>query len=272
MNSDAFWHQIRSEPCCNLSILIDAGTVGCLNQDLQDSKISRIRGIGAVEPSDAELPNYFYLHQKRGTSNVLVASRYCVQQRDSGFAKGTREDIMRDLNEVFCCRHSRSQPRHPRFTLCPECYAEAPHEARVVEAVGRYFSRAEFSEFFIETEREVQMGADTRRADVVLVDSKGSFAAIAECKRVGYVGYGIEQLKSYLCATATPFGIFANSIKPDVWTFYGNLGQNRFNDITRSQFEARLVGSPQRLKPTYSSRASYARRRQLARRAKQQRD
>ena len=173
---------------------------------------------------------------------------------------------MRKLKKVLCRRHLCYRPRYPLFTLCPECREESPHEASVVEVVVRYFSRPEFSQFFIETEREIQMGSDTHRADVVVIDGKGRFAAIAECKRGGYVGSGIEQLKSYLCATDTPFGIFANSITPDAWTFYENLGRNRFDSITMPQFEARVVGKPEQPQRTHSSRARYARRRQIAKR------
>ena len=130
---------------------------------------------------------------------------------------------MRDLEIVWCRLHSRSQPRYPCFTLCPECRADAPHEAIVVEAVVNYFSRPEFSKFFIETEREIQMGSENRRPDIVLLDEAEKFVAIAECKQKGVVNYGHKQLQSYLCATDTPLGIFANSMDPEDWKFYENL-------------------------------------------------
>ena len=65
---------------------------------------------------------------------------------------------MRDLETVSCHLHSRSQPRYPQFTLCPDCRAEAPHEAIVVEAAVNYFSKPEFRELFIEAEYAIQMG------------------------------------------------------------------------------------------------------------------
>lgn len=81
------------------------------------------------------------------------------------------------------------------------------------------------------------MGTDKRRADIVLVDGKQNYAAIIECKRIGFQGDGIDQLKSYLCATETPFGVFANSTEPDDWEFFENLGRNRFKDnITSDLF------------------------------------
>lgn len=114
-------------------------------------------------------------------------------------------------------------------------------EGIVVAAVKQYFSRPEFRRFTIETEYPVQMGSDNRRADVVLIDSKGNLAAIAECKREGVKGHGIDQLKAYLAATATAWGMFANSEDDNNWKFYQNLGKNQFREITRSEFEKRVV-------------------------------
>ena len=91
------------------------------------------------------------------------------------------------------------------------------------------------------TESQIQFGARNGSADVVLGDENGGFAAIAECKGAGYVGHGIEQLKSYLSATDTPFGIFANGIDPDHWKFYENRRRNQFDKIDRSEFEAGVV-------------------------------
>ena len=186
---------------------------------------------------------------------------------------------MRDLETVLCRLHSRSQPRYPLFTLCPDCRVEAPHEAIVVEAVVNHFSQPEFRQFFIETELEIQIGSDTRRPDVVLMDSKESFTAIVECKKSGVVSYGREQLKSYLCATDTQFGVFANSTDPDDWEFYENLRRNRFKEITHNQFKAGIsVGQPIELIPKKGnglkddriSRARFARRRERAKRSNQQ--
>ena len=149
---------------------------------------------------------------------------------------------MRDLETVWCRLHSRSQPRYPRFTLCPECRVEAPYEAPIVEAVVNYFSKPQFREFFIETEHEIQMGTYNRRPDIVLLDKSEGFVAIAECKQIGVVTYGREQLKSYLCATDTQFGVFANSTNPDEWEFYENLRRNRFTpSMERFPFERKIA-------------------------------
>ena len=146
-----------------------------------------------------------------------------------------KEGVMRDLNTVFCHQHSHSQPRYPHFTLCPYCREDAPHEAIVVEAAVNYFS-SKLRDFFIQTELEIQMGADKRRADIVLVDGKQNHAAIVECKRIGVQADGIDQLKSYLCATDTPLGVFANSTDPEDWEYFENLGRNRFKDIASNLF------------------------------------
>lgn len=115
-------------------------------------------------------------------------------------------------------------------------------EGIVVAAVEQYFSQPEFQKFSTKQEYQIKMGSDKRRADVALMNSKGNLAAIAECKRPGVEGDGIDQLKSYLSATDTSLGIFANSTKPDSWNFYENLGRNRFREITtRSEFEKRVV-------------------------------
>ena len=110
-------------------------------------------------------------------------------------------------------------------------------EDKVVEEVVAYFSEPKFSEFSIVTECEIQMGIDNRVADIVLLDTDGNFVAIAECKSPGGANYGIPQLKSYLSATDTPFGVFAPRIERDSWVFYKNLRHNRFQQINLSKFE-----------------------------------
>ena len=165
---------------------------------------------------------------------------------------------MKDVNTVFCHQHSHSQPRYPHFTLCPYCRKDAPHEAIVVEAAVNYFS-PKLRDFFIETELEIQMGADKRRADIVLVDGEQNYAVIVECKRIGFQGEGIDQLKSYLCATETPVGVFANSTEPGNWEFFENLGRNQFKDITSDLFWKILRGTPEEesLQPSVDAHTYY---------------
>ena len=111
----------------------------------------------------------------------------------------------------------------------------------VVQEVVRYFSTPRFERFSKAEEYSIQMGSDSRRADVVLIDKDGTLAAIIECKRSGYEGSGPDQLKSYLSATDTPLGVFANETDPAAWKFYENRRQNQFNEIDRSRFEARIL-------------------------------
>ena len=116
-------------------------------------------------------------------------------------------------------------------------------EGIVVEEVVNYFSEPRFQKFSIKKEHPIQMGSDNRRADVVLIDSADNadnLVAIAECKRVGVEGQGLDQLRSYLSATDTRFGIFANSTDLGAWDFYENLGGNRVRSMTRSEFEKRV--------------------------------
>ena len=110
-------------------------------------------------------------------------------------------------------------------------------EDKVVEEVIAYFSEPKFSKFSIIKNCEIQMGTDNREADIVLRDADGSFAAIAECKSLGGANYGIPQLKSYLSATDTPFGVFAPRIERDSWVFFENLRHNRFQKVNPSDFE-----------------------------------
>ena len=113
-------------------------------------------------------------------------------------------------------------------------------EGIVVEAVERYFSQPKFRKFSIKTEDRIQFGSRHGFADVVLLNNGDGRVAIVECKRDGVEGHGIEQLQSYLNATNTPLGIFANSTEPDSWSFYENR-RDRLKEITRTDFERRVV-------------------------------
>ena len=118
-------------------------------------------------------------------------------------------------------------------------------EQTVVDAVHKYFDKLkdeiEIAGLSIEREHEIQFGSKNGLADVVLIDDNGSFAAIAECKGAGYVGHGIEQLKSYLSATDTRLGIFANRADSNQWEFYENRGGNCIPEIEKPEFEEAVV-------------------------------
>ena len=135
-----------------------------------------------------------------------------------------------------------NQTRDSQYELCSLCYAISPdQEKRVEETVDAYFCALNVNGFSSKMQHEIQMGSDNRKPDVVLVDGDGSFAAIAECKGAGFIGNGIEQLKSYLSATDTRFGVFANRADLSQWKFYENRRRNQFDQIDRSKFEIGVV-------------------------------
>ena len=114
-------------------------------------------------------------------------------------------------------------------------------EVPVVDAVQGYLRRriSSMPYFQVSMRREypIYMGSSKRKADIAVYLSDDSVFVIAECKAPGKIAGGHEQLKSYLCASDTPYGIFANSLEPTDWTFYKNRGQNAFTEITRSVFQ-----------------------------------
>ena len=141
------------------------------------------------------------------------------------------------------CRPQCNQTRNPKYELCAPCYEVSPdHEKRVEEAVETYFSNLKVKGFSPKTQHGIQIGSKNCIADVVLTNENRSFVSIAECKGAGFVGHGIEQLKSYLSATDTRFGIFANRADRGQWKFYKNRGGNQFDQINHSEFEKGVVG------------------------------
>ena len=124
------------------------------------------------------------------------------------------------------------------FTIAVE---ERLQKLDVVEATIAYFSEPKFAKFSILRECKIQMGTIHSRADIVLRDAKGNFIAIAECKAQVGTNYGAEPLKSFLCATDSPFGIFASDTNRDSWVFYENLRHNQFRRIEQSDFEKRVI-------------------------------
>ena len=122
-----------------------------------------------------------------------------------------------------------------------EPYGEGLSEFVVEHAVVSYFE-TKFQGFSTKLQHEIQMGSYGGRADVVLVDAEGNLVVIAECKRIGYIGSGVDQLQSYLSVTKAHFGIFANGRQPDSWAFYEKRGRNKFKQISHSEFERGVAG------------------------------
>ena len=123
-------------------------------------------------------------------------------------------------------------------------------ESEVVKAVVAYFNEPKFAEFFLEVEVPIQMGAESRRADIVLRDGRGKFIAIAECKSSYGANYGRDQLKGYLSASDTRFGLLATSPNREEWVYCERRGGNRFVEIEQSVFEAGVLeGTPETSQP-----------------------
>ena len=155
---------------------------------------------------------------------------------------GRECDRLREVASFESCTKCLPRPPDELYELCPECYASSPdREPKVAEAVYVYFNELQVNGFSPSRKCQIQFGSRNGFADVVLGDENGGFAAIAECKGAGYEGHGREQLNSYLSATDTPFGIFANRSDRGEWEFYENRRRNRFNLITRGQFEDGVV-------------------------------
>lgn len=135
------------------------------------------------------------------------------------------------------------KPSDQQFLFDPsaESYGETPSEVRVENAVVNYLKR--FPGLSINLQHEIQIGSYTGRADVVLVDAEGKLTVVVECKRVGYIGSGVEQLYSYLSATDTRFGIFANSEDPNLWAFYEKQERNKFKQINHSEFKRGIASN-----------------------------
>ncbi len=118
------------------------------------------------------------------------------------------------------------------------------NEKQVVNAVADYFK--EYKSVYTQFEKSIQIGHYQCKADIAVYTKKfpQKLVAIVECKKVGSLGKsktGIEQLKSYLCASDTCLGIFANSLNPTDWIYLENLGNNIFDELTENQFIMSMI-------------------------------
>ena len=116
-------------------------------------------------------------------------------------------------------------------------------EAVVEQEVKTYFT-CRFPQFSVSQQVEVQFGTRHGITDVVLHqpigEVKGQFIAIAEVKKwpLPILRYRARaQLKSYLSATNTRFGVLAVGTDPRNWEFCENKYDNWFAAIKREEFE-----------------------------------
>ena len=111
---------------------------------------------------------------------------------------------------------------------------------RVVQAVKEYFETLPIAGRVIDTEEPISFGTRVGRADVVL-RSNARFVAIAECKNPWDSTEAAKaQLKSYLCATGTLFGVLAIGKDPENWIFCENQGNYYFRGMSKEDFEAKV--------------------------------
>lgn len=240
-----FWHlhDVDSAPPGN------APQINCVHFDapnLIHRKIRLPNGNLVGEGDNIRVGGYIRLWPARSRYQIRVKQ---VLQHDDGTAQCQCDGCSQ------CSQQGCSQPRqNPQYgscssclplppdelyELCSQCYGVSPdHEPKVEEAVYGYLSEINIHGFSPRKQHGIQFGSRNGFADVVLVKGDdGTLAVVAECKGAGYVGHGIEQLKSYLSATDTRFGIFANRYDRSQWKFYENRRHNVFETLTRSQFE-----------------------------------
>ena len=220
-----------------------------VNRDLSDNWSSGPRLTG--EDTEDELS----LLENGDETNVEDIVELDMQPTSSTYPPGpvdihtpsTQKATTPNRLELQCPQCGETYEPH---RLCHECYEVSPdREPEVEKAVYDYFSELKVNGFSPYRQNnfdgrticKIQFGSQSGYADVVLADQNGSFAAIAECKGAGYTGDGMEQLKSYLSATDTRFGVFANSKESSQWKFYENQRRNCVPEIGRSEFEIGVV-------------------------------
>ena len=104
-----------------------------------------------------------------------------------------------------------------------------------------YFTTAPFKGKDIRIEQLIQFGALQGVADILLQDSDNNYIAIVVCKEPWVAKESvISELKSYLSATDTQFGVLALGIDPEYWIFCENQRNNWFVEIPRDVFESRV--------------------------------
>ena len=113
-------------------------------------------------------------------------------------------------------------------------------EPEVRKQVESYLTESWFYDSGCKTVKEygIQIGSCKTRADLVLI-AYDKPIVIVECKHQG-VDTGVDQLKSYLCASSVRLGIFANAPTPVSWEYYLKSVHNDFTEIRQSDFEKRV--------------------------------
>lgn len=169
---------------------------------------------------------------------IRIAPDYASIYAGRGEAKSDLNDFIGAKADLQRALELTEEQKEKNFSVAIE---KRLQEFDVVEAAVAYFSEPKFAKFSILREYRIQMGPINSRADIVLRDTEGNFVAIAECKLPVETNYDSEPLKSFLCATDTPLGIFASGTNRNSWIFYENLRHNRFRQIEQYDFEKRIL-------------------------------
>ena len=214
-------------------------------------------------------PNYVLAYYNRGNAKAkLGQTSEAEQDWQTALKLATKTNNVKLKNEIESVlqRSADSQikldfePDKEKVTDHSEDQAETSEpqakeksvhysEDQIKDIVADYFESLPTASpgYNVMREYVIQMGSDQRRADIVFLRN-GKLGAIAECKEKGRVGKGIQQLHSYLCATDTYLGIFANDGDLNKWTFWENHRHNNFVEIDRKTFENYIYNHDQTIK------------------------
>lgn len=112
---------------------------------------------------------------------------------------------------------------------------------RVIRAVEEYFSTLALEDKSLNIEEPIQFGSGVGGFADVVLQANTRFVAIAECKNPWNPKESAKaQLKSYLCATGTLFGVLAVGRNPKDWVFCENQGNYYFREISKDDFETKI--------------------------------
>ena len=214
---------------------------------------------GAVkETADLVVSEHLQEHDPQEILMLLQNSRQSQEQHLTPLVGSTTRasinspDVSSELNfkskQEKVIRHSENQVK----TSEPQVKEKVVHysEDQIKDIVADYFKslRIALPGYSVKREYLIQMGSSLRKADIVFLRN-GKLVAIAECKRTRRVEKGNEQLHSYLCATDTFLGIFANHSDPNKWIFWENHRHNNFLEIDRETFENYVYNHDKAIKP-----------------------
>lgn len=112
---------------------------------------------------------------------------------------------------------------------------------QIIQVVTEYFETLPLAGKVIDTEEPISFGSNVGGFADVVLRSNARFLAIAECKNPWDSTEAAKaQLRSYLCATGTLFGVLAISKNPKNWIFCENKGNYYFRGMSKEDFEEKV--------------------------------